>query len=138
MVPELTINNKVRAMVQTFVLFCPNNKVLGYFRPQLDVCTLVLWKQNTSVQILDTFKKLRKVKVYVRLTYEKLLAINLSEVISMGSKLCGPHISNKTTWFLTGKRKQIRIKQNEYIPYYKHSKQNPIKGWNELIHQPRG
>ena len=36
---------------------------------------------------------------------------------------------NKTLWFLTVKRQQIRkiIQQNEYIPYYKHSKQNPIK-----------
>ena len=32
------------------------------------------------------------------------------------------------SWFLTAKQQQIRIKQNEYLRYYNHSKQNSIKG----------
>ena len=53
---------------------------------------------------------------------------DLSKVIPMGSHCGVPIQYNKTPWFLTVKQQQIRTKQNEYLPHYMPSKQNPIKG----------
>ena len=63
--------------------------------------------------------------VYEKIYVHKIAAVNLSKIYfsKNSKKTCKPNNHDLHGDWIT--------KQNEYIPYHKHSKQNPIKGRDE-------